>query len=83
MPHQHTVTIYDAEDIEKLDDMTAAEVIETLEDIKRGWLPQDYICLVSAHKPYTEDQYNTPRLHKAMTKAIELLEKMESEVKGS
>lgn len=40
MPKTYTVTEYDKDDIEALDDMSKDDVIETLEHIKRGWLPQ-------------------------------------------
>lgn len=76
MPRQYTVTEYDKDDIEKLDCMAADEVIETLEHIKRGWLPQDYVCFAREYETYTESQYDTTKLHKAMAKAIEMLKKI-------
>lgn len=76
MARQYTVTEYDKDDIEKLDFMEVDEVIETLEHIKRGWLPQDYVCYTRDFETYTESQYDTTKLHKAMGKAIELLQEV-------
>lgn len=74
MARQYMVTEYDKDDIEKLDFMTNGEVIETLEHIKRGWLPQDCVYAPREYERYTESQYDTTKLHKAMKKAIEMLE---------
>lgn len=79
MAYTITVTEYDKNDIEKLDDMTVNEVIDVLEQIKYSQLPQDYVCGTHDGETYTKDQYDITRMHKAMRKAIEMLE--ESEVK--
>jgi hypothetical protein len=75
MAKTYTVTEYEKEDIEKLDNMTNEEVIETLEYIKGGWLPQNYVCSPEYYKTYSESQYETTKLHKAMSKAIDMLER--------
>lgn len=81
MSRQYTVTEYDKDDIEQLDNMTKAEVIDALEGIKRGWLPQNDVCCPRDDETYTESQYDATRLQKAVSKAIEMLENMtESEV---
>ncbi len=81
MPRQYTVTEYDKEDIEKLDYMAIDEVIATLEHIKRGWLPQDCVYVPRDYETYTESQYDTTKLHKAMRKAIEMLEEIKEDKK--
>lgn len=47
--------------------------------IKRGWLPQDYVCLPRDYETYSESQYDTTRLHVAIEKAIAMLEKISDE----
>lgn len=79
MPRQYTVTEYDADDIEKLDSMSKDEVIAQLEYIESSWLPHDYAFVPDnpakrAVTTYTESQYSAAKLHKAMQKAIEMLQ---------
>lgn len=80
MSRQYTVTEYDKDDIEKLNDMTKEEVISILDHIDDGWLPQDRVYVPKEYETYTESQYDSTRLHIAVRKAIEMLEKSESEV---
>lgn len=54
MPRTYTVTEYDKADIEKLDFMSKQDVIETLEHIGRGWLPQDCVYSPREYETYTE-----------------------------
>lgn len=84
MSRQYMVTEYDADDIEKLDSMSKDEVIATLEHIERGWLPQDYVFVPDnparrAMATYTESQYDATKLHKAIHKAIEMLNSIKQE----
>lgn len=74
MPKTYTVTEYDKDDIEALDSMSKADVVETLEHIKRGWLPQDYVVSPRDYETYSESQYDITKLHIAMRKAITMLE---------
>ena len=80
MSRTYTVTEYDKDDIEKLDSMTKDEIIGILEHIARGWLPQNHVCGPQEFETYNQNQYDATRLHKAVRKAIEILEKTESEV---
>lgn len=80
MPKQHTVTEYDKDDIEKLNGMTKEEVISILDHIDDGWLPRDRVYVPTEYETYTQSQYDSTRLHIAVRKAIEILEKLESEV---
>ena len=70
---KYEVIEYDAEDIECLENMSAEEVVEVLEYIKRGWLPQNYVFPIKG-RTYSEDQYDTTKLHIAMRKAISMIE---------
>lgn len=79
MPKTYTVTEYDKDDIEALDSMSKSDVIETLEHIKRGWLPQDYVYSPRDYETYNESQYDTTKLHIAMKKAITMLENIKDE----
>lgn len=79
MPKTYTVTEYDKDDIEALDSMSKSDVIETLERIKRGWLPQDYVCSPRNYETYSESQYDITKLHIAMRKAITMLENIKDE----
>lgn len=79
MPKTYTVTEYDKDDIEALDDMSKDDVIETLEHIKRGWLSQDYVCSPRDYETYNESQYDITKLHIAMRKAISMLENIKDE----
>ena len=71
---EYTVREYDAADIELLEEMSDTEIIETLEGIKRGWLPQNYIVAPTPGKTYSEDEYDATRWHAAMRFAIKKLE---------
>lgn len=79
MPRTYTITEYDKDDIEALCNMSRTDVVETLKHIKRGWLPQDYVCLPRDYETYSESQYDTTRLHVAIEKAIAMLEKISDE----
>lgn len=80
MPKTYTVTKYDSEDIEKLKHMTNEEVVEVLKYIKRGWLPQTYIYgTPDEYETYTEEQYENTRLHRAIQKAIDVLQEKKGE----
>lgn len=70
---EYTVREYDATDIELLENMSKEEVVSVLEGIKRGWLPQNYICGTFEGKTYSEDEYNATKLHAAMRLAIKEL----------
>ena len=70
---KYEIIEYDAEDIERLENMSAEEVVEILECIKRGWLPQNYV-FPREGIGYSEDQYEATRLHIAMRKAISIIE---------
>ena len=70
---KYEVIEYDAEDIECLENMSAEEVVEVLEYIKHGWLPQNYVFPIKG-RTYSEDQYDTTKLHIAMRKAISMIE---------
>lgn len=70
---KYEVVEYDAEDIERLDNMSTEEVVEVLECIKRGWLPQNYTFPMEG-RTYSEDEYEVTRLHIAMRKAISMIE---------
>lgn len=70
---KYEVVEYDAEDIECLENMSSEEVVEVLERIKRGWLPQNYIFPVEG-RTYSEDEYDATKLHIAMRKAISMIE---------
>lgn len=70
---KYEVVEYDAEDIERLENMSVEEVVEVLEHIKRGWLPQNYVFLREG-RTYSEDEYETTKLHTAMRKAISIIE---------
>lgn len=70
---KYEVVEYDVEDIERLENMSNEEVVEVLECIKRGWLPQNYIFPVE-DGIYSEDEYEATRLHIAMRKAISIIE---------
>lgn len=71
---KYEVVEYDAEDIERLENMSVEEVVEVLEHIKRGWLPQNDVFLPIEGRTYSEDEYETTRLHTAMRKAISMIE---------
>lgn len=70
---EYTVREYDAMDIELLEEMSKEDVVSVLERIKRGWLPQNYICGTSEGKTYSEDEYDSTKLHAAMRLAIKEL----------
>lgn len=75
MSKTYTITEYYKEDIEKLDYMTKKEVIETLEYIERGWLPGNYVCGPRDGETYSENEYDATKMHKALNKAIDVLER--------
>lgn len=77
MPKIHTVTTYDQKDMQKLDQMAESEVVEILEHIRCGWLPQDYVYTVHDDREYTQREYDTARLHAAVRKAIKIIEESE------
>lgn len=64
----YTITEYEEEDYERAKNMGIHDVIERLERIKRGWLP-DYSC----NHDGTEDNYEIFANQMAMKRAIELL----------
>lgn len=70
---KYEVVEYDAEDIERLENMSVEEVIEVLEHIRRGWLPQNYV-FPREGRTYSEDEYDATKLHVAMRKAISMIE---------
>lgn len=70
---KYEVIEYDAEDIERLENMNVEEVVEVLEHIKRGWLPQNYTFPMEG-RMYSEDEYEATKLHIAMRKAISMIE---------
>ena len=70
---EYIVREYDAEDIECLNNMSNEEIVSVLEHIKRGWLPQNYVFPIHG-KTYSEDEYDTTKLHIAMRKAISIIE---------
>ena len=70
---KYEVVEYDAEDLERLENMSVEEVVEALEHIKRGWLPQNYTFPMEG-RTYSEDEYDTTKLHVAMRKAISMIE---------
>ena len=53
--------------------MSSEEVVGVLEHIKRGWLPQNYV-FPREGRTYSEDEYETTRLHAAIRKAISIIE---------
>lgn len=73
MAKTYIVTEYDKDDIEALDNMNNDEVIAILEFIQRGYLPQDYVCGTSDYETYSESQYESTKLHKAIGKAIDII----------
>lgn len=80
MPRTYTVTEYDSEDIEKLKYMTNEEVIEVLEYIERGWLPQTYVYgTPKEEETFTEEQYENTKIHRAIQKAIEIIQEKKGE----
>jgi len=81
MSKTYTITEYDKEDIEALDDMSKDDVVETLKHIKRGWLPQDYVYFPRDYETYNESQYDITKLHIATRKAISMLENIKEEEK--
>lgn len=81
MSRTYTVTEYDKDDIEKLESMTTKEVIEILEHIERGWMPQDYVYGPVDSKTYSESQYEATKLHIALNKAISIIEQYEGKEK--
>lgn len=70
---KYEVIGYDEEDIERLENMSAEDVVEVLEHIKRGWLPQNYTFPMEG-RMYSEDEYEATKLHIAMRKAISMIE---------
>jgi len=65
---EYTVRFYEKEDYDKIcDEMTMEEVCNTLERIKRGWIP-DY------HFSGTEDDIENYEYHVAMQKAIDFID---------
>lgn len=79
MPKTYTVTEYDKNDIERLDFMSKADVIEILERIGRGWLPQDCVYSPRKYETYTESQYDATKLHKAISKAIDMIQNIKED----
>lgn len=67
---QYTVTEYEKEDYDKLENMSIKDIIECLEHIKLGYLsPRSY-----AHDG-TEEDYDNEKLHQAVEQAIHRLVK--------
>lgn len=70
---EYTIKEYEKEDYELLENMDSKRVIELLEYIERGYLPQNY----GYYNGKENDYYNT-ELHIAMRKAIECLKESEA-----
>lgn len=70
-----TIITYNKDDIDELQFMSDDEIINVLNHIGRGWLPQDYVYSPEDCKEYSESQYDTTRLHVAIDKAIEIIER--------
>lgn len=70
---KYEVIEYDTKDVERLENMSVEEVVEVLEYIKRGWLPQNYV-FPREGGIYSKDEYEATRLHTAMRKAISMIE---------
>ena len=73
---KYEVIEYEVEDIEELHSMSNEEVANTLEHIKRGWMPQEYVIHGEEGKTYSEDEYDSAKLHIAMNKAILLIREL-------
>lgn len=73
---KYEVIEYEAEDIEELHSMSNEEVANTLEHIKRGWMPQGYVIHGEEGKTYSEDEYGSAKLHIAINKAILLIREL-------
>jgi len=71
---EYTVREYDAADLDALENMSNEDIVTTLEGIKRGWLPQNYIVAPTPGKTYSEDEYDATRWHAAMRLAIKKLQ---------
>lgn len=77
MPRTYTVTEYTKEDLEALNDMPLADVVQALSEIKRGWMPQGYYGISNDEfATYDENYYRNARLHKAINKAMDTLEQL-------
>lgn len=69
---EYTVKFYEQEDYDKVrDEMTMESIRNTLERIKRGWIP-DY------NFKGTEDDIENYECHIAMRKAIDFIKEIES-----
>ena len=77
---KYVITEYEAEDIEELHSMNNEEVANTLEHIKRGYMPQTYVIHGEKGKTYSEDEYDNAKLHIAINKAILLLRELNKDV---
>ena len=73
---KYEVIEYEAEDIEELHSMSNEEVANTLEHIKRGWMPQGYVIHGEEGNTYSEDEYDSAKLHIAINKAILLIREL-------
>lgn len=74
MPRTYTVTEYTKEDLEALDDMPLADVVQTLSEIRRGWLPQGYYGIHDDdYRTYDETYYRNARIHTAINKAMDIV----------
>lgn len=72
MARTYMVTEYTNEDIEKLEHMSISDVVEKLEQIKRGWLPTNWTFAdADPDRIISEDVYEATALHHAINIAIE------------
>lgn len=78
MPKKITTTVYTKEDFDELENMHVSRVIELLDRIQDGWLPQNCVYVPEEDEEYTEGQYRTTELHVAINKAIQILKKGET-----
>lgn len=65
--------IYEAEDYDKLQDMSIAEVINALREVDDGWIGHSEYCHSSDYEGDADD-YNRYRLHQALRLAYRLIE---------
>lgn len=71
---EYTVREYDEEDYDKAEHMPIEEVIQRLNSIKRGWLP-DY----SYSHDGSEEEFERFANQMAMLRAIEILDKVKEQ----
>lgn len=76
MPKMIQTVAYTKEDIKKLDNMSNEDTILVLQSIQSGWLPRDYVYSPEDGEEYTESEYTTTKMYKAIDKAIDLLKEV-------